>query len=145
MLDALQQAFAETSRRVDAPVALVGDAARDAASLAAAPLGIAFGACTDLPDPPPAVVILGSDMRLLGRALSLARAGRDATRFGLSLAVALNLAALPLAAAGGLTPWQAAAVSMLAILAALAPAGWLAGQDPSDLPAHAGTRRATQA
>jgi len=104
---------------------MVGDGTNDAAALAAADASLAPASGADVARVAADATFQGERLDAVAELLATARATRRVVRQNLALAIAYNLAAVPLAMAGWLTPLIAAAAMSSSSLLVIANAARL--------------------
>ncbi|MEP6135974.1 HAD-IC family P-type ATPase, partial [Marinobacter sp.] len=113
--DAIGQASPEEKLRVlenlrdqGHHIMMVGDGLNDLPSMAGAGVSVAMGSAADLTQLKADAVLLSGQLTQLSEALKAGRDTRRVIRQNMAWALAYNVCALPLAAAGLVPPWLAA-------------------------------------
>jgi len=99
--------FVRERQEEGARVAMIGDGLNDAPALAQADVSIALGDAAALTRWTADIVVLGDDVRAIGDAFAIARRTFRIVRQNVGWAIAYNVVAIPLAAAGLVSPLAA--------------------------------------
>jgi P-type Cu2+ transporter len=123
--------YVRALQRDGAVVAMIGDGVNDAPVLAQAQVSVAMGTGTELARISADVVLTGSDLRPLAGAVKAAADTMRVIRQNIGWAMLYNVIAVPLAAAGQLSPLSAAVGMSLSSLAVVLNALRLARAVPA--------------
>jgi Cu+-exporting ATPase len=108
--------FIQELQGARARVAFVGDGINDAPALEAADLGIAVSRASDVAREAADIILLKSEIQAVPEALGLARATLRIIKQNLFWAFFYNVAGIPLAALGFMSPWLCALAMALSDL-----------------------------
>jgi P-type Cu2+ transporter len=111
-------------------VLMVGDGLNDSPSLAAATVSASPANAVDVSQTVADVVFQGRHLAPVAMLIETARHARDVMRQNLALSIGYNLLMVPLAVAGYVTPWLAAAAMSSSSLLVMASSFRLRGRSP---------------